>query len=441
MGRAGRAMARPWLDRTILSALRHIVFPLSRAWAEAECAGQDCDRFVAGLGLTSARLNGKRVERALRKRADAAVRSSQCALRWNAALFDGPDPGADARLAIETERLEAANALNSTRRHFAFLLPHRIAAVRLAVETPSEIDARFGSPVDRRRLLHIPDPLPAPQQSRSVETQSSVDTWLRFPSPTAGDIAYARVHTPRGVTDPPTVIMGHGICIAYDHWHGIIDETQALVAQGLRVIRPEAPWHGRRAPQGYYSGERAIGHFPSGQLEIYAHALPEWATLARWARSTSSRAVAFGGMSLGALTAQLASTLADRWPADCRPDALYLITHSDRMSRAITEGALSTMWADPSHAEAKGWTTDTARIVLDALEVLAPPNVAPDRIVSVLGRRDVITPYASGVDLVRRWHLPSSNRFEFENGHFTVPMRLAANGEATARFGDVLRAI
>ncbi|MFX8770618.1 hypothetical protein ABTM91_20900, partial [Acinetobacter baumannii] len=55
--------------------------------------------------------------------------------------------------------------------------------------------------------------------SESVPTPAGIDYWLRFKSPGAiGDTVTARVHEPRGVRNPPTIIYGHGVCVDFDHW-------------------------------------------------------------------------------------------------------------------------------------------------------------------------------------------------------------------------------
>jgi len=172
------------------------------------------------------------------------------------------------------------------------------------------------------------------------------DTWLRFKSPSArlGDVAWARVHTPVGIANPPTIILGHGVCVEFDNWIGLVDEADALCAAGFRVIRPEAPFHGRRCPPGYYGGERLIGSFPLGALDAFTGAVREWAVLANWARATSTGRLAMGGTSLGALTAQLVADRSHDWPEQLRPEGLLLITHSGNMRQTILDGELTRLF-------------------------------------------------------------------------------------------------
>lgn len=118
--------------------------------------------------------------------------------------------------------------------------------------------------------------------SRPVPTAEGRDFWPRFPSPSTrlGDRAYARVYEPGDIENPPTLIFGHGICVEFDQWNGLIDEAVTLCRLGIRVIRPEAPLHGRRRPEGYYGGERMIAAFPAGSLDLFTGAVREWSVLA-----------------------------------------------------------------------------------------------------------------------------------------------------------------
>jgi hypothetical protein len=50
--------------------------------------------------------------------------------------------------------------------------------------------------------------------------------------------------------------------------------------------------------------------------------------------------------------------------------------------------------------------------------------VCPDQIVTVLGKRNRITPYGSGAGLLDRWRVPPENRFILDRGHFSVPVML-----------------
>jgi hypothetical protein len=56
----------------------------------------------------------------------------------------------------------------------------------------------------------------------------------------------------------------------------------------------------------------------------------------------------------------------------------------------------------------------------------------------VLGKRDRITPFASGERLVERWRVPEENRFIWDRGHFSVPLTLMRNDAPFRRLKEIL---
>jgi hypothetical protein len=442
-GLTGHLLARPWFDTVTLQSLKHVFFPLSRLWAAATVAEGSVDAFWDASEAPRRHEKRDKLRKILPRFDEANVTATATDAAWSRVFFGAPETSVSTRVALETVRHNHRHALNHTRFLFLPLLSRQTPRVRLNIATPDEVAAAYDLTHDTDAHFAAPTAMPQVLQSHPVPGVGSIDTWLRFKSPAGrmGDTVFARVHTPEGVSNPPTVILGHGICVEFDHWHGLIDETQALVARGIRVIRPEAPWHGRRAPAGYYGGERAIGAFPLGMIDLLVSAIQEWAVLADWSRSTSNGALGIAGTSLGALTAQLCASVAHDWPERLKPDALYLITHSGSMSEGMMTGAVSTLFASPVHAVKKGWTIDTARRHLSMIDPVRPPVMAPSRIVSVIGQKDVITPFAGGEALVRRWNIPPDNLFISNNGHFTIPMRLLRVTEPTARFAAILNSL
>ena len=104
-------------------------------------------------------------------------------------------------------------------------------------------------------------------------------------------------------------------------------------------------------------------------------------------------------------------------------------------------GAVSTLFADPAKAKAKGWTPALARRHMSMIDPVRPPVMAPARIVSVLGSRDVITPFDGGETLMWRWAVPPENVFVSKRGHFTIPMSLARDGTPTRRFAEIMKGL
>ncbi len=444
---AGWLFGWPWLDPLASMALRRWYFPLSRLWAAAEISGGCVDSFFEAVPLHPLRSPRRGLEETLAEFEEARITAAAIDRAWHNGFFrsEGPDgvPPSDAALAaLEASRFNARHRLNMMRRGFRGLLKTHPARVGFAIPEPSDVaDCYERALADPRPAFAAPDPMPPVRISRSIATRQGRDYWLSFRSPSRrlGDHVFARVHEPAGVVDPPTVIFGHGVCIEFDHWRRLIDETAGLVERGIRVIRPEAPWHGRRRPRGFYGGERMIAAFPLGNLDLVTGAVREWAVLADWARQTSDGPLAFAGSSLGALTAQLAADRSNAWPSHLRPDALFLITHCWQFSHALEEGELMRILGGEDTVKAKGWQPETVGRYLALLAPGAAPPIPPDRIVSVLGRQDRVTPFASGAELVKSWKVPPENCFFWDRGHFSIPVTLMRNHAPLDRFAEVLR--
>ncbi len=440
-GFAGTVLALPWFDQAGLFALRNWFFPASRLWAAAATAHGDPDALHAAVPMLPRLVQRQRVIQTLARFEEARAAANAIEAEWERVFFGPADEAEVYRGGVEAARHKLRHAFYATRRHFRFMVRPDVPRVKLDIATPLEADGVYGAALrDPARLFAMPQAPPAIQISRRVQSATGTDFWLRFGSPSArlGDTVWARVHEPPGVTDPPTVIYGHGICVEFDHWRGLIDECHALVRLGFRVIRPEAPFHGRRLQLGNFGGERIIGAFPTGILDALTGAVQEWSVLASWARETSRGPLVFAGSSLGALTSQLAADHARAWPEALRPDALLLITHTGDIAQAVTGGALAKLWVDPVEMERKGWTLELARKYLGVLDPGPTLALPPQRVVSVLGRRDVILPFEGGRELTERWCLPTENCFVWDRGHFSVPTTLISNSAPLQRLARIV---
>ena len=438
---AGTLLARPWFDHATLYALRTIFFPTSRLFAAAREAGGDIERFYAAIPQSPKPRHRERVRRALALFEERRAAVNAIETEWRSVFFGVTDQRASYCAATEAARRSLRHAYNASRGDFRFLVDRETPRVKLAISTPDETAAIYGPALaDLAPFVAAPATQPHIEVSRLFDCPTSRDGWLRFrsPSPRLADTVYARIHEPLGIVDPPTVIFGHGVCVEFDHWKGLMDECAALIALGFRVVRPEAAWHGRRVAPGRFGGEQVIGAFPTGTLDALTGAVQEWAVISRWARETSRGPIVFAGSSLGAMTSQLAASCARDWPRSIQPDAMLLLTHTGDMAAAVTDGALSTMFADRSLAEAKGWTDQIARRYFSLLNPARPPVMPPAQIVSVLGSRDVVLPYDSGHRLVERWNVPPENVFVWDRGHFSVPMTLIRNDAPLQRLRRIV---
>jgi pimeloyl-ACP methyl ester carboxylesterase len=266
--------------------------------------------------------------------------------------------------------------------------------------------------------------------------------WLRFAAEVSGrpDTAWARVFEPEAGVEPPTLIYLHGICMEMEHWPDSRDPIPELARRGVRVVRVEGPYHGRRRWPGFYGGEPALARAPLGMLDLFQAWVAEIGQLVLWARETSSGPVAVAGISLGALTSQLFASAAAGWPAAARPDVALLVCTSGDVTATMTESGLAQALGLPKRLQARGWSAETVAAFRPLAEPGDVPGLPPERIVMVLGRQDVVTPYKGGLALAERWRVPEANRFVWARGHFSAGLGLMADAGPIARLLAALEA-
>jgi hypothetical protein len=425
---------RPWFDRVALHAIVHWYFPLSRAWAAA-IEAPDLDAFLASVGPVRVPL--AQAARAVAFAAERQRRYEEAAAAWQEAFFGRSSSltGAE-RAAIEETRLRRAHAAMAARSAFVPLhLARRFPAIRWEIASAETVEARHG---DR-----FGDPFPAPpaaaiELSHEMPSAGERVHWLRFPSGT--DIAWARVARPEAASDPPTLIFLHGIAMETEFWRGEARMMlRGLVEAGVRIVQPEGPWHGRRRKPGWFGGEPAMAQGPLGMLDLFDQWVAETAQLVAWARATSRGRVALGGVSLGALTSQLAGVAAARWPEPMRPDALFLVATSGDVLDAVLEGRLAQALGAPAQLAAAGWTAPRLERWRPLVDPVGAPALDPHRIVMVLGAEDVVTPFKGGSTLARRWGVPRRNVFVRPQGHFSVALGLTRRADPLRRLLEILR--
>jgi hypothetical protein len=252
-GFSGSFLAFPWFDGFSLWLLKHYFFPASRLWAAARTADGSPEVFFDAVPMTPIAKARDKLLLSLAHFESARAAVNALESEWQRVFFGGDSSSIDYRISVETARRDRRHAYNSTRRHFRFLLRHGIPRVKRDTVTPAETEAVYGAALDDLSpFFEAPTQMPRIEVSKAIPHTVGSNYWLRFQSPSdrLGDTVYARVHEPEGVENPPTLIFGHGVCVEFDHWHGLIDEVDALCGMGIRVIRPEAPWHGRRVTPG-----------------------------------------------------------------------------------------------------------------------------------------------------------------------------------------------
>lgn len=431
---------RPWFDRLAIPAIADWYCPLSRAWAAALVADGAPERFADALGSDAK--PGPLTRRAISRVGRKLSAYEAAAARWEADFF-GPEPPSPERLiASEAARHGAAHALMATRLGFLPLkIATRIGPVKWAVAPPAEVERRHGQRLAAPELAFAPPDPPAEiERSRSMAVDGGEQFWLRFPTPApgVGGTAWARVNAPKGEAGSPSLIFTHGIAMEPEFWRHLADPIGAYERAGVRLICPEGPWHGRRRPAGSYGGEPVFARGPLGFIDyLHAHVI-ELGLLTAWARRTGSGPVAIGGMSLGALTAQLAAVAARDWPAAMRPDAVLLLTTSGAVTEVTFDGHLTAALGLPAALAGEGWDRNAVSRWAPLVEPGAEAVVGGERIVVLLGTADNVTPFAGGEELVRKWGVPEDNLFLRPQGHFSASLGLARSPAPLDRFMTIL---
>lgn len=422
-GRPGGYILRPWFDRVTIRWVTRVFFPISRAWAAARAAEGSRDAFLEQLPLN--RPPWIVIDRLLEAVAQADEAYIEATRAWYVHYYGNGAADAATLSEVETARERSAQTLMLTRAYAVPLhLARRLPRVAFDLADEEAVEAAHGHRLKSVKAAFQPPVGNRLRQSRRVEAEFGDVSWLEWPS-LLGDTARARVYTPREAESPPTLIFLHGIGMEMEMWRGQADPVNAVAStDGVRVIRPEGPWHGRRMLPGYHGGEPTLAFAPKGYIDLMQAWVTETAQLIRWARETSDGPVAVGGLSLGALTAQVVCTAARHWPADLQSDVMFLVCTSGNILEVSYEGAFAKGLGVTDALTEAGWEhTDLARW-RGLLEPQGDPVMPPEKRVMLLGSHDSVTPYRGGLALSRRWQVPRENLFVANRGHFSTPLGL-----------------
>ena len=440
MSPIGALLSTPLFESVKMSTLRH-EFAVLRTGAAARTIEQpSVDAFLAELGTTrdiAPRLR-RRIRRALSTYVRLLREAEAANDAWDAAFW-APDatPTPDDLVRLDTERRERTAPVVKPSRIFGFLARNAmVPAVRFDIPSRTAVfSAEAGGLLDADRLYGAPAEIPEVETSRQVAGPDGLEYLIRFPSPAPlmHDVVYARVYEPdRTVGDLPTIIYGSGLGMVYDqipYWPEEEYMGRALAAEGYRVILPESPWHGRRTPAGYFSGERYLAHAPVSMIELYGAQLQETAVLIQWARAHRAPVVAVAGLSLGGIVAQQVAGRCGTWPEALRPDVVALLATCSHIDQVVLQSDLATHLGLDIAVQRAGWHEDDLRELRPLLDPPAEPGLPPERIYAVLGERDTTVPFAWASALLDTWDVPAANRLVWDTGHFGVLTRVIRHDE------------
>ncbi len=126
---------------------------------------------------------------------------------------------------------------------------------------------------------------------------------------------------------------------------------------------------------------------------------------------------------MSSFATQLILGLAGDWPEAARPNAGCLVAHSPDLM-GVVGGKLAGALGVPKALADAGWATEDLEAWRGALSPAPAPATPADKIISIAGRYDGVTPFGDAVTLLDAWGVPAANRFAWRHGHMTLPSRL-----------------
>lgn len=430
-----RFFMRSWFDWMAIRFVIQCYFPLSRAWAAGLAAEGSVDLFRSTVGVAGDNL--RNIEKILETLAREQRRYLTADAVWRDRFFGAGDISGEILAGIEADRFGASRDLMALRRMFLSirkLLPQ----VRWELASPADVQRAHGLRLQVETVAY-PAPASVPvEKSHAVQGAKGEEFWIRMPSPmrSTDDWAWARVFMPQERPVRGVVVSLHGVIMEPEMWP-LADLSDGLIDRGFCVIRPEAPWHGRRRLQGYFGGEPVFARGILGFIELFEAWVMETALWIRWARETVSQRVAIAGVSLGALTSQIVASVCHRWPIEMRPDGALLITTTGDMMDGALEGSLAKLLGITDHLAEAGWDHAEMDRWRPLVEPGDSPSFDPDRIVMALGDADTVTPFDGGMALSRQWKIPSENLFVGHQGHFSTALGLYRNTAPVDRAAEI----
>jgi hypothetical protein len=431
-------LARPWIDPVCLWGFKRVL-PASRAWAAAAATGTSLEGFARQLGLFGLppRLRGK-----LMGTHRLRLLSKAAQTRWAEIAFDGAE--GDLAAAERDRRRTAQSYLANRFRYLSFAKRYKVSAVRYRTPTPDFVINALGQVLaDPDALFQVPDPLPQIERSKSVDHGDVIEYWLRFESAGVGDdptdTAYAHIYEPKQHSGAlPSFFFAHGLAMETEMMVDGPRSFHNMARVGMRIVLPDGPGHNRRCKPGLYGGESFLTEPPISGIQHFVRAAREYAALVAWCRAQGPGRVSLGGISLGALTAQVAASRWSYWPAEAKPDALFLMTTTARVSALPLESSLGHMADIDNEVRRHGWKPEHFAALETITDAGAEPPIDPASIVLLVGTRDDVTPAAGGHLLAERWRVPKDNLFVRDRGHFSAAIGLGVDPSPFARMFDIL---
>ncbi len=446
-GPFGWVMTTGWFDRVKMAMLPR-EFRMARARALAFVHPKP-DGFLDALGVTEAarkRLS-RPTEKALAELVQRRARLKPVKARFEEALWHGGERDPAALVTLEQEHRRLSAAAIKPGMLFRFLWNEAsFAPTGFAVPEPQAALEAAQPWLENPASLYAAPPMPDKvERSTPVPGPSGPEYLIRFSSPsrfTNNDCVTARVYEPaEGSATAPTLIYGSGLGMVYDlipYWPEEDYLARRLAAQGVRVVLPESPWHGRRELPGHFSGEPYLARAPVSIYELFSSQVQETAQIIAWARDQGSPRVGVGGVSLGGLVTQQIVGHSAGWPKAMRPDMAFIGAGSGHVDNVVVRGDLSERLGMGAAVFDAGWTDELLAQMRPLLDPPDSPSIHADRILAYLGRRDETTPFRLANALLDSWGVPSRNRIIYDADHIALYTRLIRGDMAVPRISEML---
>lgn len=423
------------IDPVTIWTLKRRVFPAARLWAMANDAGGDFELFVEGLPAAARKRGGGAVARkAFEAVGSLQKRSEEATEKWRATALEGEGAGV---AEAESDRRRAAS------RHIASQAPLSAAVGRRHLPLVRWEMERPGAEPPDAAAFDAPEDLDALRPGPSYSEGDMERRWLSGPAETElpGDKAYARVSWPRDKEIQGVVVIGSGVGVEWDAYVRMRREYDfpiGFARAGLAAIELASPGHGLRRAADRYGGEAFFAGAPVTSAAMLLAQVKETARLLAWGRREWGKPTAIFGISMSSFAAQLVLSHSGRWPERARPDGGYLMAHSGDLIGVVRGSLAAALGIESAMADA-GWTESTLAPWRAALAPTDRPAIAPERIISEIGRLDGVTPFADGSALADAWGLPPSNRFLRPHGHMGLPLRSMFDEGPADRLAEILR--
>ena len=346
---------------------------------------------------------------------------------------------------LDRGRRAAATRHLATRASFyPLLFPTRPPSARWEIDPPVDVERDLGPAIARPDSLYdAAVDAGTVAVSRPVTRDGLREYWLRAPTPVprlrqrpGSEVLYARVIEPAEPAPCPTLIFGSGLCLEFELLAVARGPSARLADLGWRVVEPISPYHGLRAMPGRYGGEPFFAAGPTSSIDLIAGQAIESALLIAWCRQRFGAKVALAGISMTSFVAQQVASRCHLWPAEARPDAVMLISHSGRIEDVTFGGALPPLGS--TAIGAAGWSRVHCRLS----QLIDPPGNGAGAVEHRLGagRDRPWVPYDDGLAVTEQWRLPPANVFRYPLGHLGMPVQLTRDGAPFERLRQVLAA-